>query len=1325
MRPDEAAVSWLRLTVAGALAAVLILALGLGTERLRFGADTAASGRVLADEVRRDLGAIAQDLADVAKRLAAASEVPSALVAGPAGARTLFAVLNRVQASSRAERAITLYDSSNEARAWVGRPSTISPLRLSSGAALFVTPGPLGLRLIRIEPVLDSAEARRVGTIAVEAVLSATAGIGLVDEPDYSWSTSLVDVDLVPRYVLPAPDAAAGSTVLSDTAGVPLLDVRIDETTIATARRNVRGRIVGAAALVLIATLVLLGAPLDRWRRRSTASGFAFGTLGLCLLLLGARWLLWVLLPAPWRPDYPFDGAGGSSDWLAQVFLRSPVDLLAHGLLALSLVGVCAVGIDPLRFACRRRCSMWPALRSNAVAITAHLGAGALAAAVGFQFSQLVHRIVERSSLDVLQLSLHPYDGPRLALLVGLVTLHAAALWGAALLLLLAAAVSPWRRARLGRLMVLVASCLVPALVWALGRGESLVDTLRTPWLVTVGSAVIGAALWRRVSAWFRHSSRAGRVVVATLAFVMPSILLYPMLVDAADRSLQKRIEEQFVGETLALPRTLLARMDEARLQIDRIEGLTDLLAASPVGTDPGTEVAFSIWRRTSLATWRLTSAVEMYDATGHLVSRFALNLPEYEPRAQQYRVATCRWGVFGEVAPFGAEERRMLHAERGLCDRRGAVIGGVVVHVLLDYATLSFISSQNPYFEILRGQQQRAPEETAVREVSLTIYGWGRTAVYTTTGRAWPLSDELFNRIYRSNQGFWTELEDASQRSSVYVVSDRNGVYALAYPQSTWFDAGVRLAELATLGAVVACFVLAGSSVLQWLARSGNWTGYELLRELRTSFSRKLFLSFVAATVIPVLVLAVAIRAFVALRLRHDIEAEATRTAAVAQRVIEETLSLERRAEVSASLLDDDALVLISRIIGQDVNVYEGARLAATSERDLFASGQLTPRTPQAVYQALVIDRLPTFIGEDDLAGLRYLMAAAPVRSGGREALLTVPFTLRQREIEREIDELDRGVQLGAVVFILFGAAIGYWLAERISDPVQRLTRASRRIAAGDLDTRVFVRSADELRRLVEAFNRMAWELQRQRTQLERTNRLEAWADMARQVAHDIKNPLTPIQLSAEHLRRVHQDRGEPLSPILDSCIDTILGQVRLLRQIASEFSSFASTPVPHPIPTDLGDLVREIVGAYATGLAGRVEFAVEVAPDAPIVQVDRSLIGRALTNIVENALHAMPSGGRITIDVRAEPGGSGSAVVSVADTGVGMDDEALARLFEPYFSTKASGTGLGLTIAKRNIELHRGGIAITSRKGAGTRVLVTLPAASNAGRGEGLPSA
>jgi len=295
-------------------------------------------------------------------------------------------------------------------------------------------------------------------------------------------------------------------------------------------------------------------------------------------------------------------------------------------------------------------------------------------------------------------------------------------------------------------------------------------------------------------------------------------------------------------------------------------------------------------------------------------------------------------------------------------------------------------------------------------------------------------------------------------------------------------------------------------------------------------------------------------------------------------------------------------------------------------------------------------------------------------------------------------------------VLFVLIGAGLGYWMAERIADPVNRLTRATRRIARGDLDARIASTSSDELRRLVEDFNRMADDLKRQRVKLERTQRLEAWADMARQVAHDVKNPLTPIQLSAEHALRINLDRGRPLSPVLDECVAAILHQVKLLREISTEFSSFASSPTPRPEPTAVAALVEEVVAPYRAGLSGTIALSVHAADGLPLVSIDRTLFSRALTNVIENALHAMPAGGRLTIAVEYRPPQSAIAV-TISDSGVGMDDEAVKRMFEPYFSTKARGTGLGLTIAKRNVELNGGTINVESRRDVGTAVTITLP--------------
>jgi signal transduction histidine kinase len=545
-----------------------------------------------------------------------------------------------------------------------------------------------------------------------------------------------------------------------------------------------------------------------------------------------------------------------------------------------------------------------------------------------------------------------------------------------------------------------------------------------------------------------------------------------------------------------------------------------------------------------------------------------------------------------------------------------------------------------------------------------------------------------------------------------VYVQNDRSGIYALGYPA---IDAAAHLTSLAELIGLASA---AGLALVLLLAAGrrisgGGSSARALLGEFRTSFYRKLFLAFVLASVVPVLTLASFTRAYLASRFRADVELAAARTTSIAQRFIDEGGAAGLFADagpMAVTSYDDDVLVWVSRVLDQDINIFDGPRLVATSKRDLFASGLLPMRTPADVYRAVVLERRTSFIGTEQAGRFQYLLAAAPVGSGERRAVITVPLTSRQREIEREIAELDRRIVVAALLFIVFGAVIGYMMAERIADPVSRLTRAARRIARGDLDARTALTSADELGRLVEAFNNMAADLQRQRAQLERTNRLEAWAEMARQVAHEIKNPLTPIQLSTEHMRRVHADRGRPLAPVLDECTETILTQVRLLRQIAGEFSSFASSPTARPVVTSPVDLIQEVVAPYRPGLPARLALEVDLPSELPHVSVDRSLVGRALTNVIDNALHAMPGAG--TLRVHASADGPWVRVV-IADSGVGMDDQALRRVFEPSFSTKATGTGLGLAIARRNIELCGGSISLESRQHEGTTVTVRLPVA------------
>jgi two-component system nitrogen regulation sensor histidine kinase NtrY len=226
--------------------------------------------------------------------------------------------------------------------------------------------------------------------------------------------------------------------------------------------------------------------------------------------------------------------------------------------------------------------------------------------------------------------------------------------------------------------------------------------------------------------------------------------------------------------------------------------------------------------------------------------------------------------------------------------------------------------------------------------------------------------------------------------------------------------------------------------------------------------------------------------------------------------------------------------------------------------------------------------------------------------------------------------------------------------------------------------------------------------------TELTRSNQLAAWAEMARAIAHEIKNPLTPIQLSAEHLRQLLQDRGVLPDEKIEACVETVIKQVRTLYQIAGEFSAYAKLPVLEPEPHDPAEFMRETLSPYRSSPLGGIEL-VERYDAVPAVAIDYRVLSRAVVNLVENAIQAMPAGGRLEVHVSGPH--DGHVEIGVGDNGTGLNPEVKRRLFEPYFSTKSSGTGLGLAIARRAVEAHRGTIEVDSAPGEGTRFRIRLP--------------
>ncbi|MCC6162531.1 MAG: HAMP domain-containing protein [Acidobacteria bacterium] len=1309
-----------RVLAVGLGSTVCLWLLGATYVLWRLGSDVEGTAARIERDVQTRFAERAETLAHTVEALRAQPTLVPALDTSPRDQRALFNAVDVVARQSGPDVAITVAAPNGLAVAWAGRPQAVPDTRHDRGAVLVLAPGALGLRLVYVEPVHVTTDGatRMIGSLAAEQLLSAGSPVDTQDALEARVDSALLSVTLTPRLiggVAASPDAA--TITLHAPGGAPLADVVIPHAELRTLRETWWRRLFGLAEICLAITLLLLAGVLAWERRYLPRQDYRTFTALAYLVLVVARVLLWMGTTPLLEPA---DAATGTFDLLAWRY-RSPFDLFATAFVLLAGVMLSA---DPLR---RTRLAWRLTRREPAGAVGvrvrfafAQLGGGLIVSVLSGGLAYLVQAIVSHAELDIRMLALWPAVGlNRLLVVLGLVALAVAVFWAG--VLVLRAALRRWRLARLGlwlRLVWPLALWTAPLLVGTTVAAARGIDVPAFALVALVVSVGVAALFTNRGLAWFRRGTQGRRLLAVYAAILVPSLLLYPLLLHTVDHARRQLIATQYAPQVVSHPQELQRRLNAALRQIDAIQSLGERIAAVPreVGRIP-TDTAFDLWRQTDLAAARLTSAVELYAQDGPQVSRFGFNFPEYQATLREWRSGVCAWDVFAEASLFGSEERSMLHAERAICEKgtdgRQYVRGGIILHVMLDYSSLPFLTTQGPYYDLFRGvgSDELRTARQSPRDTELVVYGWGRTPIFSSSERVWALPDRVFERAYQSRESFWDTQTRGARVYDLYVSNDRLAIYVVSVPRVTLVEHLIHVAEVATLAALALLLVLAVHAILNRVNRRGPQPATLLVREIRASFTRKLFLAFVATSVIPVLTLAFVVRTFVASRLRADVEAEATRTAAVARRVIEEAIALQQLGPVSATALSDDVMVWISRVIGQDVNIFDGPALLATSQRDLFAQGLLPERTPDTVYRAIALERLPTFVGEDQIGPLQYQLAATPIRVANREAILTVPMTLRQREIEREIAELDRSVNLGAVVFILLGAALGYSISGRIGDPVQRLTRASRRIAAGDLDQHIVAKTADELQGLVEAFNSMAADLSRQRVQLQRTHRLEAWAEMARQVAHDIKNPLTPIQLSAEHLRRVHADRESPLSPVLEQCVDTILLQVRMLRQISSEFASFASSPTARLASVPVQALVDEVLAGYRIGLPSNVRVQAEIDPGVPDVLIDRALLGRALINIIENALHAMPAGGVVTLHAMRQD--EGFVRLALTDTGVGMDDEALARLFEPYFSTKAAGTGLGLSIARRNVELMGGGIDVRSAKGVGTTVSLDVPVA------------
>jgi signal transduction histidine kinase len=297
----------------------------------------------------------------------------------------------------------------------------------------------------------------------------------------------------------------------------------------------------------------------------------------------------------------------------------------------------------------------------------------------------------------------------------------------------------------------------------------------------------------------------------------------------------------------------------------------------------------------------------------------------------------------------------------------------------------------------------------------------------------------------------------------------------------------------------------------------------------------------------------------------------------------------------------------------------------------------------------------------------------------------------------------------------ILVAVLASLWFGARVTRPVVSLAEAAHRVAAGDLSAKVEVESNDELGELAASFNRMTEDLLQQKDRAVQAERVAAWRELARRLAHELKNPLFPLQVTVENLMRAKTKSPEMFEEVFQEGTATLLAEINNLKTIIGRFSEFSKMPQPQRRPTQVNDVLRSVLRVFQALLQANNEITVrtDLAADLPEISADPDLLHRALSNLVLNAIDAMPHGGELTLRTAAASFGEPGArvTISVSDTGSGLTPEECARLFTPYYTTKQHGTGLGLAIVQSVVSDHGGKISVESTKEKGTAFRIELP--------------
>jgi signal transduction histidine kinase len=525
---------------------------------------------------------------------------------------------------------------------------------------------------------------------------------------------------------------------------------------------------------------------------------------------------------------------------------------------------------------------------------------------------------------------------------------------------------------------------------------------------------------------------------------------------------------------------------------------------------------------------------------------------------------------------------------------------------------------------------------------------------------------------------------------------------------------------EAITLFSYIFCIFLllvALFNLLMLLLRIGS-NLQELRKIVQWNIRTQIHSTIIFISILSFVIIGVSTISFFILRYEQNNKERLSRTMEVMINEMEKRLDERRVMDDQVAIYDsvgnEDVQKLVNDVAdihGVDVNVYDTAgSLHVTSQPVIYRENFLSNKMhPEAFFYLNRLHQV-VFVNQERLADINYMSIYAPLRSneGLAYAYINIPYFLSQRELKQEISNfLVTIINLNAFIFLVSGV-IALFITNRVTRSFSLISEKMQRVNLGSANEEIEWERDDEIGELVREYNKMVNKLEVSAEALARSEREGAWREMARQVAHEIKNPLTPMKLSIQFLQKSIDNNSSNVKELTAKVAKTLVEQIDHLSKIAFDFSQFANIGNTNIETFDINEVIRSLDNLYKTSQEG--DLTLNTVPGKVMVRADKTQMNRLFTNLIQNALEACDGKTDCKIELK-EVQVNGVVQISVKDNGTGIPKEMQSKIFVPNFTTKSSGTGLGLAMCKGIAEQAGGRIWFETEKGEGSTFYVELP--------------